>query len=235
MKFNILTLFPDMYPGPINFSLSGKALKKKKFSIVTHNIRDYSKNNNNSVDDNPFGGGAGMILKADVMHEALINVKKKISNKKPKIIFLSPSGKKLTQKLVKKISKNKELIIICGRYEGVDSRFLQYNEIEEISVGDYVLSGGELASFILIDACVRLIPEVLGNKKSLIDESFENFLLEYPQYTKPSIWKNIEVPKVLLSGNHELISKWRKEKAMFKTKTIRPDLWKLFKNTKEEK
>ena len=235
MKFNILTLFPEMYPGPLDYSLSGKALKKNKFSIVTHNIRDYSKNKNKSVDDTPFGGGAGMVLKADVMHEALINVKKKTSTKNPKIIFLSPSGKKLTQKLVKKISRRKELIIICGRYEGVDSRFLEYNKIEEISIGDYVLSGGELASFILIDACVRLIPEVLGNKKSLIDESFENLLLEYPQYTKPSIWKNIEVPKILLSGNHDLISKWRRKKAIFKTKAIRPDLWKLFKNTKEEK
>ena len=148
---------------------------------------------------------------------------------------MSPGGKTINSKIVRNLVKFDELIIICGRYEGVDSRFLQYNEIEEISVGDYVLSGGELASFILIDACVRLIPEVLGNKKSLIDESFENNLLEYPQYTKPRIWNNMVVPYPLFTGNHELIEKWRFEEAQKRTKLIRPDLWKKVRDIKEDK
>ncbi len=153
---------------------------------------------------------------------------KKNSPKKRKEIFLSPSGKKINSKIINKLVEFEELIIICGRYEGIDSRFIEFNGIEELSVGDYVLSGGEIASFILIDTCVRLIPEVLGNKNSLNSESFKNDLLEYPQYTKPREWKGIEVPDVLLSGNHKEISEWRLKKSIFKTKNVRPDLYESY-------
>ena len=180
MNFEVLTLFPEMFPGPLNFSIYKKAINSGLFKINATNIRDFSKNKSKTVDDNPYGGGAGMILRADILQDAFDHVKKKIDNKCHSV-FLTPSGQKLTQRKVKEISKKKNLIIICGRYEGIDQRFLDHNSISEISVGDYILSGGETAAFILIDACVRLIPEVLGNKKSLISESFDDFLLEYPQ------------------------------------------------------
>ena len=227
MNFNILTLFPEMFPGPLNFSIYQKALKKGLFNINTINIRDFASSKSKNVDDNPFGGGAGMIIKADVLQKSLDHVKKKI-NGKSSIIYLSPGGKKLNQNLINKITSFKNLVIICGRYEGIDCRFLDYNNIEEISVGDYVLSGGETAAFILIDACARRIPEVLGNKESLNSESFDNYLLEYPQYTKPAKWKNISVPDILLSGNHKKISEWRLKKSIEKTKKVRPDLFEIY-------
>ena len=181
MKFKILTLFPEMFPGPINYSITGKALKKKKFQLETINIRDFSINKAKTVDDTPFGGGAGMIMKADILQSALTFAKKGFK-KNCKVFSLSPSGKKITQSFIKNLVTSKEIILICGRYEGIDQRFIDYNDIEEISVGDYILSGGEIASFILIDACVRLIPEVLGNSESLRSESFHDYLLEYSQY-----------------------------------------------------
>ena len=227
MNFEILTLFPDMFPGPLNFSIYKKALSSGLFKINTTNIRDFSKTKSKTVDDNPYGGGAGMILRADILQDAFAHVKKKI-NDKYHSVFLTPSGQKLTQSKVKEISKKKNLIIICGRYEGVDQRFLDNNSISEISVGDYILSGGETAAFILIDACVRLIPEVLGNKKSLISESFDDFLLEYPQYTRPDEWKKMVIPEILKTGNHKKISDWRLKKSIEKTKKVRPELYKLF-------
>ena len=234
MKFKILTLFPEMFPGPINYSITGKALKKKKFQLETINIRDFSINKAKTVDDTPFGGGAGMIMKADILQSALTFAKKGFK-KNCKIFSLSPSGKKITQSFIKNLVTSKEIILICGRYEGIDQRFIDYNHIEEISVGDYILSGGELASFILIDACVRLIPEVLGNSKSLSSESFHDYLLEYSQYTKPSIWNKLKVPEVLLTGNHKKISDWRLNNSLEKTKKIRPDLYKLFVKEKKRK
>ena len=233
MIFNIITLFPEIFPGPLNHSLSGKALNENKLQIKTYDLRKFSKYKNKKVDDTPFGGGPGMIIRADVVQNALDFVKK--TTKKPKTIFLSPGGKTLRQKKIREIVNFKDMIIICGRYEGIDQRFLDHNKIEEISIGDYVLSGGELAAIILIDTCVRLIPEVLGNNRSLINESFENNLLEYPQYTKPRVWKNLSVPEPLLSGNHELIKEWRDNEAKKKTKLIRPDLWKKYMDFKEEK
>ena len=229
MKFKILTLFPEMFPGPINYSITGKALKKKKFQLETINIRDFSINKAKTVDDTPFGGGAGMIMKADILQSALTFAKKGFK-KNCKIFSLSPSGKKITQSFIKNLVTSKEIILICGRYEGIDQRFIDYNDIEEISVGDYILSGGELASFILIDACVRLIPEVLGNSESLTSESFRDHLLEYSQYTKPSIWKKLKVPEVLLTGNHKKISEWRLKESIEKTKKVRPDLYKIYKS-----
>ena len=233
MIFNVITLFPEIFPGPLNFSITGKALKEGKLKINTFNLRNFSQLKNRTVDDSPFGGGPGMIIRADILQNALEFVKKKMVN--PKIIFLTPGGKSLNQKKIREIVNFKDLIIICGRYEGIDQRFIDYNNVEEISIGDYILSGGELASIILIDACVRLIPEVLGNKKSLIYESFENDLLEYPQFTKPKVWKNMSVPDQLLTGNHRLIDKWRYNEAKKKTKLIRPDLWNKFRDFKEKK
>ena len=235
MKFKILTLFPEIFPGPLSYSISGKAIKKKLFKIETINIRDFSKTKSKTVDDKPFGGGAGMIIKPNVLQDSL-DFAKKNSLKKKKLIFLTPSGKRLNSKLIHEFIKHEELVIICGRYEGIDNRFIEFNKIEEISVGDYVLSGGEIAAIILIDACVRLIPEVLGNRKSLNSESFCNDLLEYPQYTKPREWNGLEVPDVLLKGNHKEISKWRLKKSIIKTKNMRPDLYEDYvKKNKEGK
>ena len=234
MKFKILTLFPEIFPGPLSHSISGKALSKKIFTIETFNIRNFSVNSAKTVDDTPYGGGPGMIIKPDVLQKALEHVKKNTKSK-AKIIFLSPGGKPLNTKVAKELIKFDELIIICGRYEGIDERFLEYNDIEEYSIGDFVLSGGEIASIILIDACVRLIPEVLGNKNSLKSESFQNHLLEYPQYTKPSNWMGINVPGVLLDGNHMKISDWRLKKSVEKTKKVRPDLYEIYvKKNKEQ-
>ena len=232
MNFKILTLFPEMYPGPLQYSIIGRALKNKNFSLTTINIRNFSKKKSKSVDNKPFGGGAGMVIEPDIL-QASLNFAKKSLSKRSKIIYLSPSGIPLKQKIVKKISSFEDVVLICGRYEGVDQRFIEYNDIEEISVGDYILTGGEFASFILIDACVRLIPEVLGNNESLNSESFQNYLLEYPQYTKPLLWKKMRPPDVLLSGNHKNISDWRLKKSLEKTKKIRPDLYSKYKMRKK--
>jgi tRNA (guanine37-N1)-methyltransferase len=228
MKFNILTLFPEIFPGPLNHSLTGKALKNMLFKINAINIRDFSRTKSKTVDDKPFGGGAGMIIKPDVLQSSLNHVKKITKGSKEKILYFSPSGKKINQKFINDLINFKEIILICGKYEGVDQRFIDYNRIEEISLGDYIISGGELAAFILIDACVRLIPEVLGNNNSLNVESFNDNLLEYSQYTKPYEWKNLKVPEVLLSGNHKKISDWRLKNSLEKTKKIRPDLYELY-------
>ena len=234
MNFKILTLFPELFPGPLSHSIIGAALKKKIFSIETINIRDFANNRAKTVDDKPFGGGAGMILKPDVLQRAYdFSLKKK--ERKTKTIYLSPSGDKLNYDKLIEINKYKSVIIICGKYEGIDSRFIQHNDIEEVSVGDYVLSGGEIASFILIDACVRLIPEVLGNKNSLISESFQNHLLEYPQYTKPRVWESLEVPEILLNGNHEKVSEWKLKKSIETTKRMRPDLYKKYEKKLKER
>ena len=227
MIFKILTLFPEIFPGPLSHSITGRALSEKKFEIEAINIREFSKNKSKTVDDKPNGGGPGMIFKPDILQRSL-NFAKKKARKKTKIIMLSANGRKFDQKFAKETIKNDELIIICGRYEGVDQRFIDFNSIEEISIGDYVLSGGEIPALILIDTCVRLIPEVLGNNKSLNSESFNNHLLEYPQYTKPLNWKELKVPDVLLSGNHKKIFDWRLKKSIEKTKKVRPDLLKLY-------
>ncbi len=228
MNFKILTLFPDVFPGPFNQSIMGKALKKKLFSIKTFDIRDFSTSKSKTVDDKPYGGGAGMVIKPDVLQRAFNFVKKDLG-KKFLPIFLTPSGKKLNNEVIKHINEFDDIVIICGKYEGIDARFVEHNNIEEISIGDYVLSGGEIASFILIDACVRLIPEVLGNKNSLNSESFQNHLIEHPHFTKPQDWLGKKVPDVLLNGDHKKISDWRLKESIEKTKKIRPDLYKIYK------
>lgn len=218
----ILTLFPQMFPGPLGFSLAGKALEKNIWNYQTVDLRRFGLGRHRNVDDTPFGGGSGMVMRCDVLDTAYQEM-----NPTPDIpvIYFTPRGRPLKQKDVISFSQKKSLIILCGHYEGIDERFLQKYPIEEISVGDYVLSGGEMASFIFLDACVRLLPGVMGNEKSKIEESFSTSLLEYPQYTRPSKWEGREVPPVLLSGNHKMINAWRKDMSEQVTKNRRPDLW----------
>jgi tRNA (guanine37-N1)-methyltransferase len=269
LNFKILTLFPELFPGPLAASITGTALEKKIWSLEAINIRDYAKDERGTVDDAPYGGGAGMVLKADVIANAIEGVRHKaqgvsqyssdnaqntgrsLVENKPldnsdhasnpyalrlapyasKIIYLSPRGKVFNQKIARELAEEREIIILCGRYEGVDQRVLDEFQIEEISIGDYVLSGGEIAAFVFIDAILRNVENVLGAEGSLSEESFgsknnnefEN-LLEYPHFTRPAVWRGRNVPEVLTSGNHKKISEWRKERAKELTKKIRPDL-----------
>ena len=224
----VFTLYPELFPGPLASGLYKNALDKKIWSLEIVNIRDYATDKHKTVDDTPFGGGSGMLMRADVIANAL---DKNISNKNEPIIYLSPKGKKFDQIYAKKIS-DKNINIICGHFEGVDQRLLETRNIEEVSIGDYVLSGGEIGAFVLIDTMVRLIPGVLGNSNSLTEETFERNLLEYPQYTKPQKWEKKEVPNVLLSGDHAKIKDWRLMQSEDITRRRRPDLWKKYKKNK---
>ena len=215
-----------MFPGPLDVGLYKRARKKKIWSLDVINIRDYAKDKHRTVDDTPFGGGNGMLMRADVVAEALDkNIKK---NKNSKTIYLSPKGKQFDQNLAKKFSKLKNLNIVCGHFEGIDQRVLETRNIEEISIGDFILSGGETASFVFLDAILRLLPGVLGNKLSIQEESFENNLLEYPQYTKPQKWEKKSPPAVLLSGDHAKIKDWRLSQSEAITRRLRPDLWQKY-------
>ncbi len=248
LNFKILTLFPELFPGPLAASITGAALAKNLWSLSAINIRDYAKDERGTVDDAPYGGGAGMVLKADVIASAIENgcqlsvvscrsKQPTTNNQQPttKIIYLSPRGKVFTQKMARELAQEKEIVILCGRYEGVDQRVLDEFEIEEISIGDYVLSGGEIAAFPFIDAILRNVEGVLGADESLAEESFgseknpdfEN-LLEYPHYTRPQEWRGRTVPEILTQGHHKKISEWRKEQAIALTKKIRPDLFQKF-------
>ena len=224
----VFTLYPELFPGPLNSGLYKKSLEKKIWSLEVVNIRDYALDKHKTVDDTPFGGGSGMLMRADVIANSL---DKNISDKKEPIIYLSPKGKKFDQTYAKKIL-NKNVNIICGHFEGVDERLIESRNIEEVSVGDFVLSGGEIAAFVLIDTIVRLIPGVLGNPNSLTEETFERNLLEYPQYTKPQKWEKKEVPDVLLTGDHAKIKDWRLTQSEDITRRRRPDLWKKYKKKK---
>jgi tRNA (guanine37-N1)-methyltransferase len=210
-----------MFPGTLAFSIAGKALVNNLWSLNTINIRDFSNDKNGKVDDVPFGGGHGMVLKPEVLDKALKSV---VNHNGPRI-YLSPRGRKFDQSFAKDLSKEKGVVFICGRYEGVDERFLTHNNIQEVSVGDYVLSGGEIGAQLIMDATIRLLPNVIGNSKGLVEESFEGDLLEYPLYTQPRIWNGIEVPEVLLSGDHKKIEIWKIKMSEKITKLKRPDLW----------
>ena len=222
---HILTLFPEMFPGPLGFSITGKALEEKIWSLKLINLQNFSKKGPKYVDDKPYGGGSGMIIKSEIIHEALKKTIKKIKNNYS-LIYLTPKGKKLDQKKIKRFIKKDNLILVCGKYEGIDQRVIDAWKMEEISMGDYILSGGEIAAMSLIDSCVRLLPNVLGSVESLKNETFENNLLEYPQYTKPREWLGKKVPEVLLSGNHKKINEWKKKESIRITKIKRPDLLK---------
>ena len=221
----IFTLYPEFFPGPLGKGLYGKALAEEIWKLETINIRDYAIDKHKTVDDTTYGGGSGMLIKPDVLANSL----DKNLNSKEKIIYLSPKGKLLNQKLAKELSKEKTINLICGHFEGVDQRVIDSRNIEEVSIGDFVLSGGESAAFVMLDAIIRLLPGVLGNKMSVDEESFENGLLEYPQYTKPQIWEEKTVPDVLLSGDHAKIKDWRLSQSEAITRDRRPDLWQKYK------
>ena len=223
LNVRIFSLYPELYPGPLDIGLYKKARSKKIWSLEIINIRDYSKDKHKTVDDTPYGGGNGMLMRADILADAL---DKNINNKKKETtVYLSPKGKKYDQTIAKKFSKLKNINIICGHFEGVDQRVLETRNIQEISLGDYVLSGGETASFVFLDAIIRLLPGVLGNELSTKEESFENSLLEYPQYTKPQKWEKKRPPDVLLAGDHTKIKEWRLGQSEAITRRLRPDLW----------
>jgi len=226
MKIDIITIFPKMFSPVLDESIIKRAQAKGKVKIKIHNLRDYTLDKHKKVDDRPFGGGSGMVLSAEPIFRAVEALKFPTPNSqlRTKVILLTPKGKTLTQKIAKTLARHKHLIFICGHYEGIDERVGQYLADEEISIGDYILTGGELPAMILVDCLVRLIPGVLGDKNSLNFESFEGNLLEYPQYTRPAVYRKMRVPQVLLAGDHKRIESWRKEQSLLKTKEKRPDL-----------
>lgn len=222
-RASVLTLFPDMFPGPLGLSLAGRALERGLWSLDVRNIRDWATDRHRTVDDHPAGGGAGMVLKPDVLAAAI-----DASPHAGPRLLMSPRGTPLTQKLVRELAAGPGLLIVCGRFEGVDERVIEARGLREVSVGDYVLSGGEPAALVLLDAVVRLIPEVMGKQASGLEESFEDGLLEHPHYTKPNSWEGIEIPQILLSGDHQAIARWKRERREQLTKVRRPDLWQAY-------
>ena len=216
----VLTLYPEMFPGPLGISLAGRALAEGKWSIDARNIRDFATDKHRTVDDTPAGGGAGMVLRADVLAAAIDSV----PAGRP-ILAMTPRGAPLTQARVRKLVGGAGVTILCGRFEGFDERIFAARPIEEVSIGDYILSGGEMGALVLLDACIRLLPGVMGAASSGVDESFEGGLLEYPQYTRPFEWEGRTIPEVLRSGDHARISAWRKSMAETETRLRRPDLW----------
>lgn len=243
-RSQVLTIFPEMFPGPLGLSLAGRALERGVWALDVLDIRDFARDKHRSVDDAPFGGGAGMVMRPDVVDAALAAAAERWQRtaaddggkppvaepgRKPPVLYLSPRGRLLTQDLVRELAAGPGVTLLCGRYEGVDQRVLEAREVTEVSVGDYILSGGEPAALVLMDAVVRLLPGVMGNEGSPEEESFgaEGFggLLEYPLYTRPAEWQGRKVPEVLISGHHEKVRQWRRAQAEEITRTRRPDLW----------
>lgn len=234
MNFHVLTLFPEMIDQGMNTSIMGRAIEKGVISLSAVNIRDFAANKHNRVDDYPYGGGAGMVMQPEPIYSAYEHVRRKIQkreavsdeerHKSYRVIYLTPQGKVFHQDMAKEFAKEKDLIFLCGHYEGVDERVLEEIVTDHISIGDYVLTGGELPAMVLMDAIARMVPEVLHNDVSAETETFSDNLLEYPQYTRPAEWKRKKVPDVLLSGHHANIEKWRQEQSMLRTKERRPDL-----------
>ena len=230
LEIKILTAYPEIFPGTLGHSILGKALEKKKWSLDIVNLHDFGIDERKNIDDEPFGGGPGMVIRPDVVENALLSIDNSRDLKR-QLIYLTPSGKPLKQSNLAEFIEFNQLIILCGRFEGVDERAIKILNFMELSIGDYVLAGGEIASQVLVEGCIRLLPGVLGQPESLIEESFSSNLLEYPQYTKPQVWKDSQnkehdVPEVLLSGHHAKIKEWRKDKSIKKTQLIRPDLLK---------
>jgi tRNA (guanine37-N1)-methyltransferase len=219
-RATVLTLFPEMFPGPLGLSLAGRALDRQIWSLEAHDIRAHAPGRHRNVDDTPFGGGAGMVMRADVLDAAI----QAVADDRP-IVVLTPRGLPLTQKRVHELAAGPGVILLCGRFEGIDQRVIDARSMSEISIGDYVLSGGETAALVLLDACVRLLPGVMGTAESGIEESFSHGLLEYPHYTRPAEWDGRAVPDVLLSGNHAAIAAWRLQQSQSITQQRRPDLW----------
>ena len=221
----IFTLYPEYFPGPFEIGICKKAFEKKLWDLKLINIRDYADDKHKTVDDTPYGGGVGMLMRPDVVAKSLdANLEEKET-----VYYLTPKGKIFNQDIAKDIVKKNKVNILCGHFEGVDQRVLDSRNVEEISIGDFILSGGEMASFVVLDTVLRLVPGVLGNLNSTKDESFENGLLEYPQYTKPQIWEKLSVPDVLLSGDHNKIKSWRLSQSEAITRHRRPDLWQKYK------
>ena len=221
----VFTLYPEIFPGPLAKGLYGKALSNKLWSLSVINIRDAASDKHKTVDDTPYGGGSGMLIRPDVIANSL----DKKTKSSEKVIYLSPKGKMFNQDIAKKLSKQNKLNLICGHFEGIDQRVIDTRNIEELSIGDFILSGGETAAFVVLDVILRLIPGVIGNKNSVVEETFENGLLEYPQYTKPQVWEEKTVPEVLLSGDHSKIKDWRLSKSEAITRDLRPDMWQKYK------
>jgi tRNA (guanine37-N1)-methyltransferase len=221
---HILTLYPEMFPGPVGQSLAGKGLETGAWDLQVTNIRDFSVGKHHTVDDSPFGGGAGMVMRPDVLGNA-IDAARIASGDDKRLMYFSPRGRVMDQSFVREVADGPGVILVCGRFEGIDQRVLDAREIEEVSLGDFILSGGEVAALAMLDAVVRLLPGVTGNQSSLEEESFETGLLEYPHYTRPAIWEDRSVPEVLLSGHHEKIKEWRQSCSEELTKQRRADLW----------
>lgn len=226
-QVTVLTLFPEMFPGPLGHSIIGKALAERRWQLETVNIRDFTTDNYQSVDDTPYGGGAGMVMRPDIVAAALMGATAR-HGKAQRRIYLSPRGKPFDQKLAKELAATPSLLLLCGRFEGVDQRVIDAEGLEEISLGDFVLAGGELAAMAMMEACVRLLPGVLGNAATVDEESFEAGLLEYPHYTRPAQWEGRAVPDILLSGHHANIHAWRRGEAERLTRARRPDLWHVY-------
>ena len=226
-RVDVLTLFPEMFPGPLAFSLSGRAREAQIWSLGAHDLRRFGRGRHRAVDDTPFGGGAGMVLRADVLAEALDHVS---SGDRP-VLYPTPRGARLSQSRVRALAAGVGVVVLCGRFEGVDERLLQSRKVEQVSFGDFVMSGGEIPALALIDSCIRLLPGVMGSEQSALEESFADGKLEYPHYTKPAQWEGLEVPPVLLSGHHAAIAAWRHEQSCEVTKMRRPDLWAAYTKT----
>ena len=232
-RFHILTLFPEMVMDGLNTSIIGRAIEAGLLEINAVNIRDYSTNKHMKVDDYPYGGGAGLVMQPEPVYRAYKDLEKDMK-KKPRVVYLTPQGTTFHQEMAKELAKEEELVFLCGHYEGIDERVLEEIVTDYVSIGDYVLTGGELPAMVMIDSISRLVPGVLHNDDSAGDESFENGLLEYPQYTRPEIWEGERVPEVLLSGDHAKVEEWRLEKSLAKTKEVRPELYESWAESHQE-
>ncbi len=233
MNYYVLTLFPEMIYNGLNHSIIKKAIENNIININCINIRDFSNNKHNQVDDYPYGGGAGMVIKPEPVYSSYLSIKDKVK-KGTRVLYMTPQGKTFNQKMAQDLSKEEDLIILCGHYEGIDERVIEEIVTDEISMGDFILTGGELPAMILIDSISRLVPSVLGKEESFLDESFSDNLLEYPNYTRPFIFNDKKVPEILLSGNHKKIEEWKKQQSLIRTYEKRPDLLEKYNMTNKE-